>query len=231
MRRMNMGRLIFAGLAALVCAGSATAQEDGELHEELIHADLPLYGDQDEKWPKAFADEDGSFGCASSIGFGDWRYRGAEREAEPPWYRFSNYGAFHCFAVIREAPERAELGAVSFRYGFFVPIGEARIQRRKIELWALQTGERPGSDYLLLAREPAKGMVTRFDVLQRKCPPGAVRDSGGIGILSTRYCAINSRNELVALAKAMVRHKPLGVLTLEKGESDEPAPKAESSEP
>ena len=228
---MNRVQLIFAGLVGLLCAGPATAQEAEERHEELIHADLPLYGNEDEKWPKAFTDDDGGFGCASSIQFGDWSYRDAEGEDDPRWYRFSNYGVFHCFAVVREAPERAELGAASFRYAFFVPIGEARIEGRKIELWVLQTGGRPGSDYLLLAREPVKGMVARFDVLQRKCPLRAIRDGGGIDILSTRYCAINSRSELVALAKAMARLKPLGTIALEKGEADDSAPRAAPSEP
>lgn len=228
---MNMGQLIFAGLVALLYAGPATAQDAEERHEELVHADLPLYGGEDEKWPKAFTDDDGGFGCASSVRFGDWSYRDAEGGDEARWYRFSNYGVFHCFAVVKEAPERTELGAASFRYAFFVPIGEARIDRRKIELWVLQMGGRPGSDYLLLAREPAKGMVTRFDVLQRKCPPSAIRDGGGIDILPTRYCAINSRNDLVALARAMGRLKPLGTITLEEGDADAPAPKVGASEP
>lgn len=226
---MGWGKLIGAGLLVL-SAASVQAQEADERHADLIHADLPLYGNQDAKWPRAFQSDD-DFGCASRVRFGDWAFREIGREAEDQsWYRFSNYGVFHCFAMVMQAEERDELNDAPARYAFFVPIGEARIDGRKIELWALQTGGRPGSEYLLLAREPDKE-VTQFTVLQRKCPRANVRDSGGIDILMTRYCAINSKGEMVALARAMARLEPLGTLTLVKEEADDSAPKAESSKP
>src|SRR3546814_17182082 len=76
-------------------------------------------------------------------------------------------------------------------------------------------GMRPGSDYLLLARMPGgEGAIKSFDLLQRKCPKANVRNAGNIDIAYTRYCAINSRQELVSLAKRMARLKQIGTMAL-----------------
>ena len=56
-----------------------------ELHDELIHSDVPLYGYEDDLIPQHFSDDDGSFGCMSRVAMGDWTIRrhDAEDDAFP----------------------------------------------------------------------------------------------------------------------------------------------------
>lgn len=75
-------------------------------------------------------------------------------------------------------------------------------------------GARPGSQYLLLSRDPAEGLVDGFNVLQTQCPRENRRGAGALKVLLTHYCAINSRSELTRLARRMARRMPLGSLTL-----------------
>ncbi|ODP37406.1 hypothetical protein [Sphingomonas turrisvirgatae] len=49
-------------------------------------------------------------------------------------------------------------------------------------------------------------------MLQQRCPRGSIRGAGQIDIASTRYCAINSKAELLALAEAMAKLPALGVI-------------------
>ncbi|MEQ1619265.1 MAG: hypothetical protein ABL883_13090 [Terricaulis sp.] len=205
-----------AALLALVLAvGPALAQSPEEVANDIVHSDLPIFGHGDDnEWPQGFSDQD-SFGCASRVAFGDWAWReaGAGDEDDTRWYRFSNYGAFHCWANTFRADERERLDAADFYPSFFAFLETTRTGGSEVELWAVQIGARPGSEYLLLSRRPISGPVESFDVLQTDCPRASVRDAGSLDILLTRYCAINSRAELVRLARRMAQRPPLGTLT------------------
>jgi hypothetical protein len=218
---------LLLGMLALISAAPTNAQDDVAPAEDLIHSDLPLYGDEtDDKWPRSFANaEGGEFGCVSRVSFGDWRLRrsGEDDEDSDSWYRIRNYGAFHCFALVANAYGRKDLPRTDSRSSFFVLLGQAR----GVELWVLQMGGRPGSDYLLLARKPGEGMVASFDVLQQDCPKRNRRKGNSIDILRTDYCSINSKSELVRLAQRMARLKPLGTLTRE---ADVPEDDADAKE-
>lgn len=209
---------IAAGLAALAVASFAVqARAEGreERVAERIRSDLPLYTfEWEDLWPRSYRSDE-EFGCTSRVGFGDWRFVPADSERRGiSWHRYSNYGVFHCAAVMRVADEQSELAKAEWEYGFFVLIGEARVLSKKWELWVLQKGMIPGSEYVLLARESGlTGLVDRFRVLQRRCPPGAIREVGGLDVWSTRYCSIESRAELLALARRMVRRPPLGTIS------------------
>jgi len=202
-------------VAALLFAPSVNGQSLDEMADDLLHSDLPIFGrGDDNEWPQYFHDDD-SFGCSSRVGFGDWVFRkgGAEEEDDVLWYRFSNYGVFHCWANTFQADERARLDGAEFHPSFFAFLGSTSVNGTYIELWTVQIGARPGSKYLLLSREPSEGVIGKFNVLQTKCPPANVRDAGSLDILLTRYCAINSRTELIRLARRMAQLPPLGTLT------------------
>ena len=214
-------------VAALLFASPLSAQSAEEMADDLIHSDLPIFGHGgDNEWPQHFYDED-SFGCSSRVAFGDWTFRetGAENEGEIEWFRFTNYGAFHCWVNTFRAYERERLDGADFHPTFFILLGTARTGSVEMELWAVQFGARPGSEYLLLSRAPGDGLVDNFNVLQTECPPGNVRDAGSLDILLTRYCAINSRTDLIRLARRMAQRPPLGTLTrvADAEETDEEA--------
>ncbi len=63
-------------------------------------------------------------------------------------------------------------------------------------------------------REPADGAVRSFNVLQAECPSANRRRGPGLSILITSYCAINSRSELLQLARRMAQRPPFGTLSL-----------------
>ena len=155
-----------------------------------------------------------AFGCTSRVAFGAWAFRetGAENEDDVYWYGFSNYGTFHCWANTFRAYEREGLDRADAHPSFFVFLATTRIDGSEIELWTVQIGARPGSEYVLLSRTPAEGLVESFTVLQTECPRANVRDAGALDILLTRYCAINSRAELVRLARRMAQRPPLGTI-------------------
>jgi hypothetical protein len=201
--------------AAILLAVPVSGQSLNETAGDLLHSDLPIFGHgSDNEWPQHFYAED-SFGCASRVVFGDWAFRktGAEAEDDVQWYRFSNYGVFHCWANTFRAYERARLDGADFHPSFFAFLGITSVDRSDIELWTLQIGARPGSEYLLLSRAPAEGLIKNFTVLQTACPRADVRDAGSLDILLTRYCAVNSRTELIGLARRMAQRPPLGTLT------------------
>jgi hypothetical protein len=206
-------------LVVYATAPSARAQDE-EVHRDLVHSDLPLFGGETtDMWPRPFFEDD-SFGCVSRIAFGDWAFRpsGApERDAR--WYRIHNYGVFHCWAVFSSAAERAALEGAEHEPSFFVLLGAAEVENNRVELWAVQIGARPGSDYLLLSRSPQDGLIETFSVLQTQCPRGNVRDSGALDIILTRYCAINTQADLLRLARRMVHRPPQGSLSLVEAES------------
>ena len=203
-------------VAELLFASSARSQSIEEVARDLVHSDLPIFGHGDDnEWPQHFYDDD-SFGCTSRVAFGDWAFResGAKIDEDVQWYRFSNYGAFHCWANTFRASERARLDGADFYPSFFVFLGGMSVNGASIELWAVQIGARPGSEYLLLSREPGEGLIKNFSVLQTECPRANVRDAGSLDIVLTRYCAMNSRSELTRFARRMAKRPPLGTLTL-----------------
>lgn len=194
------------------------AQADTEGVVEFIHSSLPLYTfEWQELWPRSSEDGDG-FGCRSRIGLGDWRFTPAGTNGQEEWHRFSNYGAFHCAAVLRHAYERAELESAQSNLGFFVRLGSARHDSRVWELWALQRGSRPGSEYTLLAREANDPrLIVEFRVLQQRCPRGMIREVQGFDVWRTRYCAIGTRTELLSLARRMLRLPAIGTIARVSG--------------
>lgn len=202
-------------VAALLFAPSVSGQSLDEMADDILHSDLPIFGrGGDNEWPQHFYDDD-SFGCTSRVAFGDWvfRERGAESDGDVQWYRFSNYGVFHCWANTFRAYERASLEGADFYPSFFAFLGSTSVDGSDIELWTVQIGARPGSQYLLLSRSPAEGLIETFTVLQTECPRANVRDGGSLDILLTRYCAVDSRSELVRLARRMAQRPALGTLT------------------
>lgn len=202
---------LFAGLQLLSCP--VTAQES-QLSDDLIRSDIPIYGSKyEDKWPQGFNDPGtGDFGCTSRVDFGDWLYKPSEVEDASVWYRFSNYGVFHCWANAGTADEQRHLSIAASRPAFFVRLGTMRYQERTLELWTLQIGAHPGSDYLLLSRAAGDGVITTFTVLQRRCRPAAVRKGPRLDILRTDYCAVQDAAELKRMALAAVRLAPLGTL-------------------
>lgn len=205
---------MLAALALFLSLSQTTAAEPRERYSDLIHSDLPLWhSGSDNMWPRASRDSDGSFGCESRVRFGDWRYDESGEDTEPHWYRITNYGVFHCFATVTDSSERSALDDSNPDPSFLIELGTVSVNRDTIELWALQRGARPGSDYLLLARRPAVGRVEAFDVLERECPQDRSREGPDLSILITRYCAINSKEELIELARQMASRPPLGRLT------------------
>jgi hypothetical protein len=216
MKAQRRGMLWVAWVSAcLALPAPAQARRDSEFIVDHVHSSLPLYTfEWDHLWPRGFTNGL-EFGCRSRIEFGDWRFTPAasNESEEESWYRFGNYGAFHCAAIVRHANEQTELEAARFDYGFFVQLGNVRHQSTEWELWALQVGMRPGSEYILLAREAHKsGLVVDFQVLQQRCPRGLIREARGLDVWSTRYCAIDSRAELLSLARSMLKLPAVGTI-------------------
>lgn len=207
-------------LSALLLTVAAAQADDPQ--GDLLHSDLPLWSAEgEESWPNHFFGEDGSFGCRSRLRFGDWKYQPADAAFDPHWYRITNWGAFHCYMMVRDAEDREQLDGRAADPSFLIQLGTARGRNGEVELWLLQRGARPGSSYSLFARRPSSQAITELDVLQRACPSGHVRDSGGLDTLDTRYCAINSRREMIRLARRMALLPPLGRLTLESPPNSE----------
>ena len=183
---------------------------------QSIHSDVPLFtGSREELHPHNFSHGD-SFGCSSGVAFGDWKLvEIGEEGADERWLRLSNYGVIHCAAIETWSHDRADLGNGGYKYSWFVNLGRARRGKTEIELWALQTGHRPGSDYLLLSRELDPGIIKRFDVLPVDCPTRFQRKADPIDVWGTSYCSINSARELKAFAQQMAARAPAGRLTYE----------------
>ncbi len=199
---------------------------------DLIHSPLPLYNfNWEGLWPRSFTAPDIIAGCESRVRFGDWRFDPAPQNEfdEERWYRFSNYGTFHCSAILRANDERSDLDTASWQYGFFVKLGETSIAGHPFELWAIQEGTRPGSDYILLSRARGDDPVTSFTMLQQRCPKANIIGGGdrGLDTWATSYCSINTRTGLLALARKMAKLTPAGTITLVR--DDEKGPDSASS--
>jgi len=235
-----VNRTLVGVLVACLALGDsipALSQDNGAYVDKnaIIHSDLPLWGrgqDTDggsakrpsqELWPQHFYSDDGSFGCSTAVSTGVWRYlelrsrsSGSDATLEPAgWYFFGNQGVYHCAATVANDYEE-NLDDARFGHGalaLFVNLGEMEFDGRSRELWAIQMGFTPGSDYLLLARDPTEpGIIRRFDMLQRICPKANLRTGGSIDSFLTDYCAINTREDMIALAHSMAKLEPLGEL-------------------
>ncbi|WP_162143728.1 hypothetical protein [Hellea balneolensis] len=171
-----------------------TAQaSDDELYDDLIHSDVPLWSASDDNvWPQHFTNED-EFGCVNRSKFGDWRF--TDSDGDHMWYRFQNYGVFHCWVNVYEAYERNELETAEHKPSFFVELTNVDSKKVNYDLWAVQIGARHGSDYILLARESEKKMSDNYLVLQRKCSRNNIRSGPNLDILKTDYCSINSKKD------------------------------------
>ena len=212
--------LPLAMLAASASLSATNVEDDEpELSTDLIHSDLPLWGSGDQVWPQNFSDSDGSFGCTSRVAWGDWRFTHTADSED--WLRLENYGVFHCATIERWAERRDELDDSKVKYSFIIMIGSATTQAGPLELWAIQTGTRPGSEYTLLSRTPGVGIINSFTVLQRECPRRKTREGPKLGIWLTSYCAINSKSELIAMARQMATKPPLGTIELIEGPKTE----------
>jgi hypothetical protein len=200
-------------------AWPAGAKTDDPLADDAIHADLPLFGtDTKNIWPQHFSSDNGDFGCTSRIKFGAWKLHRTDRDDDDAeWYAVRNYGVFHCFALVASADERAALRHATGRPSFFILLETSG----NSELWALQIGARPGSDYLLLRRTADGGIIGAFDVLQRDCPAGFRRKGPPLDIATTSYCAINTPQDLKLLARQMAKRPALGHLVWAEGLKDE----------
>lgn len=223
-------RLILT-LFALCMSLPLHAEDEYEWQAEHVHSPLPLYTfEWDDAWPRSYTAPDIIAGCTSRVAFGDWQFQpNSDNEfGNPYWIRVSNYGMFHCAANLLVARAQGDLDDGEFMRGLFVRIGEGRAGGITWELWVLQEGFIPGSSYTLLARKKGvEGIIEEFTVLQRRCPQANIRKVSGMDIWSTRYCAIDSRAELLALSRRMLHEPPLGILA----RANEEVPDAETSDP
>ncbi|MEM7780077.1 MAG: hypothetical protein AAF697_06785 [Pseudomonadota bacterium] len=226
---------VFALLSTSAIAEAGADEDEArwgadEFADDLIHSRLPLYGfDWDEFWPQPVSDED-SFGCAS-INIGDWRFEpnSADERARPYSMRFELRGIFTCGIRVFEEDEQG-LRDEGGRLGFFARIGEGEISGELVQIWVLQLGARPGSEYLLLAQLPGETGGEEYSVLQRRCPFDRLLRVRNLDSYRTDYCAIDSHEELLALASDMLEFPPLGTLTKQEG-PDAFAPDPSNSQP
>lgn len=197
---------VLLAVAALI-AGAAKA--------DPIRSDLPLWGTgggSETIWPQGFSNGDG-FGCASHLRFGDWRWMEQDEDDDTPreseWLRISNYGVHHCAAMFRAAYKREGLKHAIVDLGYLVALGRATGAEGVEDLFALQVGLNPGSQYYLLAAPVMENGYERrrYRLLEPDCSRGALRKGPRAGIFGTTYCAVNDRRTMIAMAKAGVKQK------------------------
>ena len=209
---------------ALALYSAPAAAQDEEYEAVRVHSDLPIYTfNYEDVWPRSIRSQESDrivlrFGCTSRVSFGDWKFtpNPSDEYGDEWWLRVSNYGVFHCAANLRHADTINDLENGEFSRGLFVRIGDEDVDEPRRELWILQQGFVPGSDYIFLARDLNEERVTSFTVLQRRCPIGAYREVLGMDVWTTGYCAINSDTDMFRFASEMLKLPPLGELTLQK---------------
>jgi len=204
---MHYLKLLLTCLA--LAAFNLSHATDKSIYEDIIHSDLPLWSNGDNVWPQQFSNEN-EFGCISPTKLGDWRFKTSDDEYI--WYRFQNYGVFHCWLNISEAYEQDHLNLANSQPSFFINLTDVDYEFTNYTIWTIQMGARPGSSYLFLARESDAKLDAPYLILQRKCPRRNVRSGPNLSILLTDYCSINSQKDLIRLAKNMLKRPPLGRL-------------------
>ncbi len=188
------------------------AQDNDEFHSVLIHSDLPLWSSEDENvWPQHFLTDD-SFGCSHRISTGDWKFTNFEYSEDDflETFRLANYGVFHCGIMFSRFFEEDD--SSDSTTSFFVFMDEIDYQSRRYELLALQIGVIPGSNYLLFAREKEQKPNGDLIVLQRECSKKKLRKGPEMDVWSTTYCAVNTKKDLINIARKMIKRPPLGKL-------------------
>ncbi len=204
--------VIFAVFAVCLMPFKSIAQPSS------VHADLPLWTSFENLWPRSFSDDDG-FGCSGPVKFGEWKltyYTEAEEVGaytpDPDWLKIHNYGVFHCAYGFTWSYDLKGLETESAKLGHMVELGFVDTQNGKRKLWMIQTGFRPGSDYIFLTRLEDSETDTPFNVLDMKCPKKHVRKTENIDIFLTDYCSINDKRSMYRLAKRMATRPPIGIL-------------------
>lgn len=183
-----------------------------------VHSDLPLWTSFEDLWPRSFNDDD-SFGCAGSVRLGNWKLtyfpESDDTDAytpDPDWLKIHNYGVFHCAYGFRWAYEHENLEAATATLGHFVELGYIKTPRGRLDLWAIQIGFTPGSDYIFLTRNSKAKPDDAYEVLNIECPKRYLRSAGSIDVFGAEYCAINSKSAMRRLAKRMAKQAPIGKL-------------------
>ena len=183
-----------------------------------VHADLPLWIETENLYPRSFTDDD-SFGCSGPVKFGNWKltYRSEtnEPDADAPdveWLKIYNYGVFHCAYGFQWSYELKDLETTSAKLGHFVELGLVDTPSGKMDLWAMQSGFSPGSDYIFVTRPNNSNPNTPYEVLDIQCPKKYIRAAGNIDIFRTDYCSINNKRSMRRFAKRMAKLPPIGKL-------------------
>lgn len=212
-------KLIVGTLMALALASPVAAQE-------YLHSDEPLFTMADDPWPRHFFEDDG-FGCASIVPMGVWRRvdaPGGNPQADElsnvNRLRFRNYGAFHCAYLIDWSESDEADDWRDFDYGLIGGLGQVDEPDGKLDLYAIQSGFRPGSNYLLVAVRPTKGLITQIIVLEPECPREWVRGKKPYDVWRADYCAVPDLAGLRRLARADARKPPAALLEYVPTEDD-----------
>lgn len=200
-------------MAALLsgCAHHGVVDSTDELP---IHSDLPLWTNDDDIWPQRASGSD--VGCEHPVPLGDWRYvLGEGDDSNALWIRFSRSSFIHCRLTEQRSYAKSSLDDAAGTIGVFIEVGPTGIKGDDRMLWILQSGVRPGSDYLLLARKSSDPKV--FEVLQSTCPVASIRSGPAVDIARTDYCSIKSKSELVTLARRAAALPAIGTLSFVEG--------------
>jgi len=204
--------VVFAVLAVLLTPFKLIAQPSP------VHADLPLWTNSEDLWPRSFSDDDG-FGCSGPVKFGEWKRtyypqteEGDAYTTDPDWLKIHNYGVFHCAYGFRWSYDLEGLETETAKLGHMVELGFVDTENGKRKLWAMQIGFSPGSDYIFLTRLESSEPDTPFDVLDMKCPKKYIRKTENIDIFLTDYCSINDKRSMRRFAKRMAKRPPTGKL-------------------
>ncbi len=233
---MKRLRLLVLLAAAVLLSVSARA--------ETIRSDLPLSvrfapKAPQELWPAPFEAE-GSFGYASPISLGDWRYTDLECTEDEPaaectsWYRLELASVFHGGFVLTHAREREYLDHADGKFAMILELGAVGAGHEGEKLYALQL-DTVGSEYILLTGSD-KGFTTTLNALITDCEGAGwwswlfrgyrERASASVGIRRTNYCVVKSVAGLRRLATRAAA-KAVGRFDYaEEVNEHEPAPKS-----
>jgi len=87
---------------------------------------------------------------------------------------------------------------------------------RSSTLFAIQVGYRGGSTYILLSAPPSDGLVKTATILEPRCMPlphVEARQRHESLFLRTDYCAVNSMEALVVIARDALNRAPAATMT------------------
>ena len=188
-----------------------------------VRSDLPLTFA--EKWPRALSDPAAGIGMESVFAAGDWRSQRAECPYENKqqcvaWLRWDFGGILAPYFVFSQAWERQYLTHAFQDVGIVGALGRGP-PPESLDLFAIQFGERGGSEYLLVSASRDQ-LIKRFTVLSVACrddngkptrlPDVELRGRGLVSGWFTDYCVAKSAAGLRALAVAALGRKPVAVM-------------------